>query len=696
MTQVANERVARRSTRGTRISQGQRAVASARQQGRSPRNLSSDVGRSSASPAPTNVATAKTACDLLTQVFGFDEFRDGQRDVIERLLAGDNVLSVFPTGGGKSLCYELPALLLDGLTLVISPLIALMKDQVDFLTARSIPAARLDSSLKRDEVRQVYEDLRASRLKLLYISPERLGNERFQHLLEHRRISLLAVDEAHCISEWGHNFRPDYLKIARLAKHLKVERVLTLTATATPEVAADIAREFDIAADNTVHTGFYRPNLALRVTPCAAKERPQVLLSRVQQRPAGPTIVYVTLQRTAERVAKFLSDSGFEARAYHAGMDTDARNTVQDAFMASDRLIVVATIAFGMGVDKSDIRYVYHYNLPKGMESYMQEIGRAGRDGAPSTCELLACADDVIALENFSYGDTPTPQAVAALLADILDREEQFDVSVYDLSRRHDVRVLVVETLLAYLELENVVRATGPFYTGFKFQPQRPSRDILRDFDPQRATFLRALLQHARKGRTWFTLDADEASRAIGEPRERIVKALGYLEEKGDLVLQASGLRQGYRRVQTSVDRGTLEVLMTERFARREEHDIARVRRMREWAEQGGCLTKHLLDYFGEERHDCGHCSRCDGDVARPLPATRRTPLGKREAAQLHELHTEGHEALATARQLARFLCGLSSPATTRARLRGHGAFGLLGTTPFSEVLTFVERYAGR
>src|SRR5262245_11327918 len=338
---------------------------------------------------------ARRPVDVLAEHFGFDTFRPGQEQVVEALLAGRSALAVFPTGAGKSLCYQLPALLLDGVTLVVSPLIALMKDQIDFLARRGIEAARLDSSLDASDQRDISERLRAGSLKLLYVAPERFNNERFLGQLARTRISLFAVDEAHCISEWGHNFRPDYLKLAERARELDAERVLALTATATPAVVADIRAGFGIEERDAVVTGFYRPHLTVLTTPVAAGERDGRLVERLRERRPGSTIVYVTLQRTSLRVAALLAAAGLPARSYHAGMSAEERVAVQEWWTGSPRAIVVATIAFGMGIDKADVRYVYHYNLPKSLESYSQEIGRAGRDGAESVCELLACPDDL-------------------------------------------------------------------------------------------------------------------------------------------------------------------------------------------------------------------------------------------------------------------------------------------------------------
>ena len=260
-------------------------------------------------------ASAQRPIDVLAATFGFDTFRPGQERVVDALLAGRSALAIFPTGAGKSLCYQLPALLLDGVTLVVSPLIALMKDQIDFLQRSGIAAARLDSSLDATEQREIFERLRAGSLKLLYVAPERFDNERFLGQLARARISLFAVDEAHCISEWGHNFRPDYLKLAERARELAAERVLALTATATPAVVADIRAGFGIEEADAVVTGFYRPNLdAADDADRRGRARRSLLVERLRERPPGPTIVYVTLQRTAERVAGLLAAAGLPAR----------------------------------------------------------------------------------------------------------------------------------------------------------------------------------------------------------------------------------------------------------------------------------------------------------------------------------------------------------------------------------------------
>jgi ATP-dependent DNA helicase RecQ len=638
--------------------------------------------------------SAEDVQELLQKVFSFQEFREGQEAVVRRLLDGRSVLAVFPTGSGKSLCYQLPSLLFDGLTVVISPLIALMKDQLDFLIARGVPAARLDSTLSREEYLQLYDDLHAGRLKLLYISPERLGNERFLETIRRKRIALLTIDEAHCISEWGHNFRPDYLKIARLARDLDVERVLALTATATPEVSADIQRAFSIDADDLVHTGFYRPNLRLHITPCARGERDALLLSRLRERPAGPAIVYVTLQKTAENVAAFLAENDFDASAYHAGMKTEERTAVQNTFMASKTGIIVATIAFGMGVDKKDIRYIYHYNLPKGLESYMQETGRAGRDGLESICEMFVCPEDAVILENFSYGDTPDMEAVEAMTADLLNRGDTFDVSVYSLSSTWDVRPLVVKTLLTYLELKKIIQSTGAFYTQYRFQPRKSSAEIFRRVGPERAEFLRKVFRHARKGKTWFSLDPEAVSRKTGEARDRIIAALGYLDETGDLEVEASGVRQGYRRLEQPASLEALCAQLNERFQRREESDIGRIREVLKFAEHDGCFTRYLLAFFGADREDCGHCAWCEAVPARPLhPARHRRP-GSVKTADLEALRSSAPGALGRHRQLARFLCGLASPATTRAKLNRHPLFGVYSDIPFQRVLESVDNTA--
>ena len=639
--------------------------------------------------------------ETLQRHFGLSAFRPGQEEVIGTLLQGRPALAVFPTGGGKSLCYQLPALLLDGLTLVVSPLIALMKDQVDGLQARGIAAARLDSTLGAEETRALYTQLHRGELKLLYIAPERLANERFRHHLRDVTVSLLAIDEAHCISEWGHNFRPDYLKLARFARELALPRVLALTATATPEVARDIRAGFGIAEEDQVQLSFYRPNLRLSVTPCTEDEKRGLLLERLRPDPGAPTIIYTTRQEHAESLAAFLKREGFAARPYHAGLRSETREACQEAFMSGAAPIITATIAFGMGIDKAGIRRIIHYHLPKSLENYTQETGRAGRDGAPSTCELFACRDDLRVLENFIYGDTPSTRAVHRILEQILQRGEEFDLSLHELSGSCDTRPIVLQTILTYLELEGLIAATTPFYTRYRFKFLHPLPQVLHAHPPKRREFLQALFATAKEGRDWLTIDAVEAAAALGCEREAVAQALSDLEALHDLTLQASGVRQGYRLLRPPEDFRALAERMVGLLHQREERDLARLGQVVAYAETPGCLYQHLLSHFGETRPEpCGHCSRCRAPQteATSLPGTPATALTLAQSDTIQGLLEERHPSLRTPRQLARFLCGLTSPATTRAwftppearrkaRLTSHEAFGLLQDHPFGEVL---------
>src|SRR5438045_3630361 len=369
-------------------------------------------------------------------------------------------------------------------------------------------------------------------------------------------------------------------------------------------------------------------------------------------------------------------------------MSADDRVEVQEWWTHSDANVVVATIAFGMGIDKADVRYVYHLNLPKGLESYSQEIGRAGRDGADSICELLACRDDVPTLENFAFGDTPTREAIAELLDDVFAHAdgEQFSVSEHELSTRHDVRPLVLKTILTYLELDGLLEQGTPFFAGYSVRPASGEwDDVLATFDADRADFLRRVLASGKEGRIWTSIDPEAVP---GEQRERVVSALGYLEQQGLAELKVADARQRFTLLRQPPSRDELRDRLAERFDRREQSETERIERVVALVEHDGCQVQSLVGYFGETRADpCGHCSYCLTGSVQSLPGPAATPELELDRAVLDELTAEYPTALGTPRQRARFLCGLSSPATTKAKLSRHALFGARAEQRFAEVL---------
>ncbi|MGC2396558.1 MAG: RecQ family ATP-dependent DNA helicase, partial [Rhodomicrobium sp.] len=329
----------------------------------------------------------KTAQECLRKTFGFADFRAGQDDIISAILDGRDVLAVMPTGGGKSLCYQLPALLRDGLTIVVSPLIALMRNQVAQLQAYGIAAGALNSSNSRDETAAILNAIANRRLRLLYVAPERLALSDTKAMLQTAGVGLFAIDEAHCVSQWGHDFRPDYLNLGELAASLSGVQILALTATADAATREDILRRLFTRTPQVFVHGFDRPNLRLAMR--AKSDARRQLLDFIAGHKGESGIVYCSARRQTEDLAAFFCEKAIPALPYHAGMDSAARSENQDRFLQEDGLVMVATVAFGMGIDKPDVRFVAHANLPKSIEAYYQEIGRAGRDGlAASTLTL--------------------------------------------------------------------------------------------------------------------------------------------------------------------------------------------------------------------------------------------------------------------------------------------------------------------
>ncbi|HDM8217462.1 RecQ family ATP-dependent DNA helicase [Vibrio campbellii] len=628
----------------------------------------------------------------LQSVFGFDSLRSGQQPVIEAVMNGHSAAAIFPTGSGKSLCYQLPATQLPHLTLVISPLLALMKDQLSFLQSRGIAAASIDSSQSREETQLVMAGVKNGQIKILMISVERLKNERFREFIRQIPLSLMVVDEAHCISEWGHNFRPDYLKLPQYQRELNIPQTLLLTATATPAVIEDMQSKFDIASENVTVTGFYRSNLDISVVPCEEENKQTQLNDIIAAAPKLPSIVYVTQQQTAEQVASSLIRLGINAHAYHAGMKSDIREKIQQQFMTSQIDCIVATIAFGMGVDKSDIRRVIHFDLPKSIENYAQEIGRAGRDGQRSECILLGNTSGLTVLENFVYGDTPEPSSINYVLEQIRENTPQWEVMALRLSRDSNIRQLPLKTLLVYLELAKVIEAKYSYFAEYRFKFLQDQSFILNQFQGERRQFVEAIFACSTKAKVWCQVDLEALWMNYQSERSRVVAALDYFHQNGWIELESKQLTDVYSVLPATQNQEVISQHLVELFQSKEQKDIERIHTMLDLFQSSDCLSHQLAHYFADHNAptQCGHCSVCRGQIASFPQPQQEQPELTHLSAWVDEFVQLSPTAISNA-AVARFLCGISTPIIAQlkaSKLRGYGS---MANASFEQVLKQVE-----
>jgi len=574
------------------------------------------------------------ARDALRVHFGYGDFRAGQQAAIESILGGRDTVVVLPTGGGKSLCYQIPALVLPGLTVVVSPLISLMKDQVDSLVARGLPAAYINSTLTGGQISDRLARAARGELKLLYLAPERFdaGNTAAQ-LLRGAGVSLLAIDEAHCISQWGHDFRPSYLRVRAIREALGAPPTIALTATATPAVRRDIARQLALRDPAVVITGFDRTNLSYSVIPARNDaEKDRRLVDALEAR-EGLAVVYASTRRAVERLAGLLAREGIRAAAYHAGLDDAHRHEVQEAFMREDVRVIVATNAFGMGIDKPNVRLVVHHAMPGSLEAYYQEAGRAGRDGLSSEAVLLHAFPDRFTHEFFVKSAYPERALVSAVYEQLRQRARSEGADPPSLAAALPVRASErdVESALRILEQAGaVVRGetdTVRARVRLLASPQR-IRDELPAADSLERDLLRALWRAAgERLYDGVILDLAALPSGLGTPPE-LYDRLESLEREQYVTVERMGGGLALAHPSRPLDAFAVD---WESLDRRREGELEKLNAMQRYAYTDACRRGFVLRYFGDPaaRSTCEGCDNCLGTTA-PRPERSRGAPGER------------------------------------------------------------------
>jgi ATP-dependent DNA helicase RecQ len=579
----------------------------------------------------------------LVRHFGLTEFRPGQAQVISSVLSGRNTVVVMPTGAGKSLCYQLPAMLLPGVTLVISPLIALMKDQVEQLTGRGIPATFINSSLSDMERADRIRRMRAGEFKLVYVAPERFRSPSFLDALAQVGVDLLAVDEAHCISQWGHDFRPDYAQLGQVRKRLRPPRTVALTATATPEVRDDIVRSLLMKDPQVFAEGFDRPNLFLEVFEVGGDEDKRRACAGLASL-GGSGIIYCSTRKSTENMHSALLERGVNAILYHAGMDDDARRRAQDEFMSAKEAVAVATNAFGMGIDKPDIRFVAHANIPKAVEAYYQEIGRAGRDRGPAYAALLFNHADVYTQERLIESNHPS-EAVLSDVWNVLRGVPEYDKGMHVLAAQSGASEFEISSVLRILEREGKIERGGRGEGEYGITLTEKAATT-QPHAPDARRLLASLLETFPVGRS-ATTELPILARRTGLSSEDIQHALKLLERAGAVQVRRPFSGRAIRALE-QVPFRELGVDLS-KLREMERRSMLQLKRMTDYAYTKRCRRAFILQYFGQKDVDatCGNCDTCAGSRMRRLEGMSRPATAPRATPTLAPGRPDGYSELA-------------------------------------------------